>query len=39
MLIKKFELGKFTFNFSRETYSIPEKLVKFLMLRKRQITQ
>lgn len=21
---KKFELGKFTFNFSRETYSIPE---------------
>ena len=26
---KKFELGKFTFNFSRETYSIPEKLVKF----------
>lgn len=26
---KKFELGKFTFNFSRETYSISEKLVKF----------
>ena len=26
---KKFELGKLTFNFSRETYSMPEKLVKF----------
>ena len=31
---KKFELGKFTFNFSRETYSIPEKLVKFFNVTK-----
>jgi hypothetical protein len=26
---KKFELGKLIFNFNRETYSMPEKLVKF----------
>ena len=31
---KKFELGKLTFNFSRETYSIPEKLVKFFNVTK-----
>lgn len=31
---KKFELGKLTFNFSKETYSIPEKLVKFFNVTK-----
>lgn len=35
---KKFELGKFTFNFSRETYSIPEKLVKFFNVTKTNVT-
>ena len=31
---KKFELGKHTFNFSRETYGMPEKLVKFFNVTK-----
>ena len=35
---KKFELGKFTFNFSKETYSIPEKLVKFFSVTKTNVT-
>lgn len=36
---KKFELGKFTFNFSRETYSIPEKLVKFFNVTKTMLLE